>query len=124
MNTIRILLVDDEEVITFGFSKVLAGPGIIIDCAQTADEAKILTDKYSYTAAMIDLGLSNSNILEGIDVVRLLKQSQPDCVLVVITAYGEDDTRKHTMEAGADIFLEKPVEPQKFKEVLRELGVL
>ena len=36
----RILLIEDEEVINFGFSKVLEEPGVEVDCAQSIEEAR------------------------------------------------------------------------------------
>ena len=48
----RILLIDDEEVILFGFKKVLTEPGVEIDCAQTIEEARDLNPELKVLAVL------------------------------------------------------------------------
>lgn len=121
---VRILLVDDEDVITFGFSRVLAGPGVQVDCAESVETAKRLILAYDYAAAMVDLRLSNSNTLDGIDVIRELRHYRHACKIIVLTAYCEEDVRKLAMSAGADLLLEKPVDPRTFRKLLQSLAVV
>ena len=121
---VRILLVDDEDVITFGFSRVLAGPGVKVDCAESVEKAKTLILAHDYAAAMVDLRISNSSTLDGIDVVRQLRQYRQECKIIVLTAYSEEGVRKQVMSAGADLLLEKPVDPWKFREILQAMKIL
>jgi DNA-binding response OmpR family regulator len=119
----RILLVDDEEVILFGFKQVLSGPDLRVDTASNVNEARSLAGKNSYAAAVVDLRLSNSTVMEGLEVIALLKSTQKNCRIIVLTAYGEDEVRRKTIEAGADLFLEKPVDPNIISQNLKTLGV-
>lgn len=119
----KVLLVDDEEVILFGFKQVLSGPGLRVDTASTVAEAKKLVEKNDYAAAVVDLRLSNSTDMEGLEVLSFLKSARENCRIIVLTAYGEDDVRRRTIEAGADLFLEKPVDPNLIRKNLKDLGV-
>lgn len=119
----RILLIDDEEVITFGFSKVLEEPGVEVDCAHTAKEAKNCIAAHRYDAAIVDLRLSSSTELEGLNCIRLLRSCQKDCRIIVLTAYGGNSFRKQTLDLGADFFYEKPMEPEKIREDLKAFGI-
>jgi len=119
----RILLVDDEEVITFGFSRVLAAPEVAVDLAHTVNEAQALMSANRYDAAIIDLRLSNSTEMEGFDLVTYLRSRQKACRIMVLTAYGEDGIRAQAMAAGADLFYEKPIEPESIKNILRSYGI-
>jgi DNA-binding response OmpR family regulator len=120
----RILLIDDEEVITFGFSRVLGGPGVVVDCAQSADEARILIDTNSYAAAVVDLRLSNSTDLEGLELINHLKAKQAKCRIIMLTAYGDDDIRTRAIVKGADLFFEKPIDPEQIRDALKIMHVL
>lgn len=120
----RILLVDDEEVIRFGFSQVLGGPGVTVDSVGTAEEAFRLIEQNTYDGAVVDLRLSNAKELEGLEVAARIKSTQSACVVVILTAYGGEDTRQCAVASGADYFLEKPVEPNEIGELLRSRNAL
>jgi two-component system NtrC family response regulator len=119
----RILLIDDEEVITFGFSKVLEEPGVEVDCAQTLEEAQHCIAAHHYDAAIVDLRLSNSVEMEGFDCIRLLRSRQSACRIIVMTAYGGNGFKTQAIALGADLFFEKPIEPEKIRESLKRFGI-
>jgi DNA-binding response OmpR family regulator len=120
----RILMVDDEESILFAFKKVLSAPSVTVDTAQTFAEALKLLQLKSYSAVIADLRLTGAALMEGFEVVREAKRMQTDCRVIVLTAYGENDTREKVFKLGADFYLEKPISPQKIKELLQSMGVL
>ncbi|MBN1130274.1 MAG: response regulator [Chitinispirillaceae bacterium] len=119
----RILLIDDEEAVLFGFRQVLMEPWVQVDTASTADAAKALMEKNVYAAAIVDLRLSNSTAMEGLDLVTLLKTVQKHCRVIVLTAYGDESIRSNAFSLGADLFLEKPVDPETLKQNLVAFGV-
>lgn len=124
MNNIkRILLVDDEEVITFGFTLVLNEPGVVVDSANTIEAATELIEANNYDAVIVDLRLSNSLEIEGFTCIRLLRQRKMDCRIIVLTAYGDKQLRDVATSLGVDMFLEKPIEPEEIKETLRAFGI-
>jgi DNA-binding response OmpR family regulator len=123
MNSKRILLIDDEEVITFGFAKVLKEPGMEIDCAQSLHEAQKLISTHQYSAAVVDLRLSDSINMEGFECVRLLRANASRCQVIVMTAYGGNGIKAQAQALGVDLFFEKPVEPEIVKDALRGFGV-
>jgi DNA-binding response OmpR family regulator len=120
----RILMVDDEESILFAFKKVLTTPSVSVDTAATFAEALKLLQLKSYSAVIADLRLTGAALMEGFEVVREAKRMQTDCRVIVLTAYGENDTREKVFKLGADFYLEKPISPQKIKELLQSMGVL
>ena len=119
----KILLIDDEEVILFGFIRVLSEPGLAIDGATTVEEAMRLAEQNVYAAAVVDLRLSSSMVMEGFYLIPYLKSIQANCRIIVLTAYCEDSIRHRAIEAGADLFLEKPVDPKIIKENLKAMGI-
>jgi DNA-binding NtrC family response regulator len=119
----KILLVDDEEVVLFGYQKVLGESWLQVDTASTLQEAKELVQKNTYAAAIVDIRLSTSTGNEGLDLVPYIKEHQNECRIIVITAYGGDTIRARALESGALLFLEKPMEPDTLKKELAALGI-
>jgi DNA-binding NtrC family response regulator len=119
----KILLIDDEEVILFGFQQVLMEPWLQVDTASTVAEAKAFFEKNIYSAVIVDMRLSNTTAMEGLDLVPYLKTMQKNCRIIVLTAYGDETIRRKAFSFGADIFLEKPVDPEVLKKNLTALGI-
>ena len=119
----RILLIDDEDVVTFGFSKVLEEPGVEIDCAQSLEEARRCIDACRYDAAIVDLRLSNSTEMEGFDCIRLLRSRQNDCRIIVLSAFFDTNFREQAAALGVALFYEKPMEPEIIRDALKNFGI-
>ncbi|MBN1760299.1 MAG: response regulator [Chitinispirillaceae bacterium] len=114
-----VLIVDDEEAILFAFKDVLAGPDISVDTAQSIYEARAFIHHGKYDGAVIDLRLSGTDSSEGFEVLQLVKQHNPQCVTLLLTAYARPGTREEALSRGADLFFEKPVSPEAIGDVFR-----
>jgi CheY-like chemotaxis protein len=101
----------------------LKEPGVEVDCAQTVEAAAKYASVNQYNAAIIDMRLSNSTEMEGLDCIRLLHSDQRECKIIVLTAYGDNRLREQTKALGANLFLVKPMEPEKLREALATLGI-
>ena len=102
----RVLLIDDDPGIRFGFSKYLSKTGyrmVDVSCLAEAQEA-ISTERFD--AVLLDLNLPDGSGLHWIDELRA---GQPDIAIVVITGVGDIPTAVEAMQRGADNFLTKPV---------------
>jgi DNA-binding NtrC family response regulator len=119
----KILLIDDEEAVLFGYRRVLSEPWLQVDTACSAQEAKQLVEKNAYGAAIVDVRLSNSTELEGIALIPFIKKHQQECKVVVLTAYGDETIRAKAFASGALLFLEKPVGPEELKKELTSIGL-
>ncbi len=119
----RVLMVDDEPAILFAFSQFLKSPSMLIETAETPEAAFDLMQRNLFDAALVDLRLTGAERLEGLDIVRMLRQRHPRCVIIVVTAFGGDQIRADIRLAGADYYFEKPVSPEKIKETLTLSGI-
>ena len=117
----RILIIDDEEAMLFGFTKVLQSPNLQIDTAQTLENTKHLIVENKYHVIIADMRLTNSTGMEGLEIIEFAKKRQPDCKIIILTAYGEKDTMEKVHELGADFYFEKPVSPKNIKEIIDTL---
>jgi DNA-binding NtrC family response regulator len=120
----RILLVDDEPAIQFGFSKYLSRIGYELQTVSTLAEAreKIQTDRYD--AILLDMKLPDGN---GLDWIKEIRPSSQDVAIVLITGHGDIPLAVEAMRSGADHFLTKPVNMAELEVFLHkslELGAL
>jgi two-component system response regulator PilR (NtrC family) len=122
--SIKILVVDDEEIIHITFRKVLQKPGAVVDTVHTKKEAISLLKSRTYRAVITDLRLSGTDDIDGVYVVRNIKRYQPSsCIIFVITAYGDPKIRNMVLDSGAEYYMEKPVSPKKIKKILESREV-
>jgi CheY-like chemotaxis protein len=68
--------------------------------------------------------LSDINMpgMDGLSLLREIKQRRADLPVMMVTAYGDDERRRRAAEAGAHQFLTKPVDFDFLKEQLRQLS--
>jgi DNA-binding response OmpR family regulator len=119
----RILLVDDEVAILFGFQQVLSEPHIQVDTASNADDAKAQIMDNVYDAIIVDIRLSNSTAMEGLDLIPLIRKIQKKCYIIVLTAFGDESLKRRALGLGADLYLEKAIPPELIKENLASAGI-
>ena len=67
--------------------------------------------------------LSDINMpgMDGLELLGEIKQRRPDLPVMMVTAYGDDERRRHARELGAIEFITKPVDFDRLKEQLRQL---
>jgi CheY-like chemotaxis protein len=109
-----ILVVDDEpDVETLfrqQFRRDLRGGRFTMDFAQSGAEA---LEKISMAGgASLILILSDINMpgMTGLELLPRAKALRPDVPVVMITAYGDADTKRKALERGADDLLTKPID--------------
>jgi len=121
-----ILVVDDEpdvaELFRQQFRKELRASRFAMEFAQSANEA--LDRVGSEEAAKLILILSDINMpgMSGIDLLPRAREARPDVPVIMITAYGDADTRRKAAEAGAAGLFTKPIDfPELRVEISRRL---
>jgi DNA-binding NtrC family response regulator len=102
----RILLVDDEPAILFGFSKFLSQVGYDVKEASCLSEAREALRSEEFNAVILDLMLPDGN---GIDWIPDLRATVPDIAIIVVTGGGDIPVAVEAMRRGADNFLTKPI---------------
>ena len=105
----RILLVDDEAPVLIVYGDMLRRLGFIVDAVETKAEAESLLKKYKYCGAVLDLQLSAQDLDEGLELSRLARELQDNLTIIILTAYGNSETRKQAEELGVNYYFEKPV---------------
>jgi len=60
--------------------------------------------------------------MDGLELLRAVKQKRPDLPVMMVTAYGDDERRRRAAEYGAAEFITKPVDFEVLKSQLQQLG--
>lgn len=110
MNTdiVRIMIVDDHEVVRLGLRNLLARqPGWeVVAEAGTVLEAIRLADEHDLDVIVMDIRLSDGS---GIDACREIVDSHPDVKVIMLTSFAEDDLLFNAISAGAVGYVLKQV---------------
>ena len=112
--SLLILVVDDEpDVETLfrqQFRRDIRDGRFTMDFAQSGDSAlKLISDA---AGASLILILSDINMpgMTGLELLPKAKAARPDVPVIMITAYGDDSTRRKALEGGAEALLTKPID--------------
>ncbi|MES2848570.1 MAG: response regulator [Bacteroidota bacterium] len=122
----KILVVDDEtDVKTLfeqRFRKEIKSGEILFAFANSGEEALEYMKSHDHEAVLI---LSDINMpgMSGLQLLQHIKQKYeaPPPVVMMITAYGDDENYQQAMKLGADDFLTKPVDFTALKEKLKTI---
>ena len=123
----KILVVDDEKDVQVlfeqRFRKEIKTGEMNFVFAFSGEEALVYLNKHEHEAVLI---LSDINMpgMSGLELLEHIKQKyhKPPPVVMMITAYGDDENFKIAKELGADDFLTKPVDFLMLKEKLKPLN--
>lgn len=101
----RILVVDDEESIREFLEIMLKKEGYEITLAEDGIQAKESLAKKSFDMVISDLQMPN---MTGIELLKHVKDTSPDIVFMLITAFGTTETAVEAMKMGAYDYITKP----------------
>lgn len=101
----RILVVDDEESIREFLEIMLKKEGYEVTLAEDGQKAKDLLGKKTFDMIISDLQMPH---VTGIELLKHVKDTYPDVVFMLITAFGTTETAVEAMKMGAYDYLTKP----------------
>ena len=114
MNSAKILIVDDELIMRESLAGWLERDGHTVQTAPSGEDALEKLKETRFDILLVDIKMEG---ISGLDVLRHVKESDPDVAVVMITAYGSIPTAIEAMKNGAYDYMLKPFDPN-------ELGVL
>ncbi|MEQ5843054.1 response regulator [Paraburkholderia acidicola] len=101
----RVLLVEDDDLIGCGIEAGLRQAGFAVDWARDGRKAELALSTTTYALVILDLGLPK---IPGMTLLRQLREAGNDVPVLVLTAKGTVLDRVYGLEAGADDYLGKP----------------
>ncbi len=114
MENRKILIIDDEKNIRITLGACLESAGYLVATAVNGEEGLEKTDQDQYDLIFLDMKMPG---MDGLTVLRNLKDHSPALNVVMMTAYGTIETAVEAMKLGAVDYLRKPFSPDEVKEL-------
>ncbi len=116
MSAPAVLIVDDNPDIRDSLSDMLIHEGYAVESVGHGAEAIRLVKQKRYGAAILDMQLPD---LDGLSVLKVFTELDPNLPIVVITAHGTMENRSGSLTRGAFAYLTKPYDSAEVKSILR-----
>ncbi len=101
----RVLLVEDDQMIAQGLQTALRQEGYTVDCTRDGNSAAAALQAERFDLVLLDLGLPGR---DGLDVLRGLRRRADATPVLILTARDELPDRVAGLDAGADDYIVKP----------------
>ena len=115
VEAIRVLVVDDERDIREGSERILSRIGFQLSTAARGDEALRIFEQARPAIVLLDLKMPG---LDGMEVLKRLRELDPAILVIVITGYATVETAIEALKQGAYDFIPKPFEPDQLRIVV------
>lgn len=114
---IRVLFVDDEQMLRDMWSAILSAEGFDITTVATVAEAlsQITSEKFDVLIADLNIGEPG----DGFTIVSAMRRVQPEAVTMILTGYPAFQAALRAIHEQVDDFLVKPAEPKNVAETIR-----
>src|SRR3954453_7627290 len=113
----RLLIVEDKESLAHMLRETVESEGLEADVASDGREAMArIASGQRYFAVLTDLRMPGA---DGIAVLKQAKENDPDCPVIVMTAFGTIENAVEAMKLGAFDFVQKPIDVDHLLLLLR-----
>jgi len=123
--SVSILVVDDEpdaaELFRQRFRREARQGTYVLHFAGSGEEALVKLDDGVRPELIVILSDINMPGMDGLELLREVKERRPELPVMMVTAYGDDERRTRAARYGASEFVTKPVDFDTLKERLRQL---
>ncbi len=121
MSKLRLLLVDDHEVVRVGLRTLLGRHADfeVVDEASSGQEAVRKTLMHRPDIVIMDVRLSG---MSGIEACREVTLAAPDVKVIMLTSYGDDDTLFEAIAAGASGYVLKQIGSTDLIKAIETVG--
>lgn len=116
MNAPHILLIDDEAIALGNLSHVLQREGYQVTACKDGQSGLAALAATDFDLVLTDLKMPG---VDGMDVLRAVREGHPDLPVIVITGHATLDSAVAAMKAGAYHYIAKPFRLDEAREVVR-----
>jgi DNA-binding NtrC family response regulator len=114
----RVLLVEDDKITRLSLTDALNREGFTTTAAEDGTQGVAFARTGAFDVVVTDLRLPGAG---GLDVLQTARQANPRCEVIVITAFATVETAVNALKLGAYDYITKPLAPEKFLGMMRNL---
>ena len=111
-----VSVVDDDASLRRSLGNLLRSVGFGVETFASAEEFLRFAQREDTGCLVLDLGLTG---MSGLDLLQHLAVADSHIPVVVLTAHGDEETRRRSLQAGAVAFLEKPFRSAALLDAVR-----
>ena len=115
MSGMRILVVDDDEIILTSLSEFLRLEGYGVETARSFQEASAHLAAGTFQVAIADVSMPE---VDGFELLKMTRNRYPDMAVIMITGYGTIESAVEAIKRGAFDYLTKPIIDDEIKLVI------
>jgi DNA-binding response OmpR family regulator len=113
----KILVVDDEVKMCFTLTKLFELSKYSVSVAHNGLEALEKVESFQPHCVLLDIRMPQMN---GVEVLKKIKEKYPEIVVIMTTAVATDESRKECLDIGAAEYLIKPIDFKELLEIIKK----
>ncbi len=114
----NILVVEDEDILRISIGDDLKENGFTVSLSRSPTLALNLLEKEKFEVAIVDYKMPEMN---GVELLRRIKKMQPECSVIIMTAFGTIRTAVKAMKLGAQDYITKPFSNDELVLILKRI---
>ncbi len=115
VNAEKILIVEDDAIISSLISRVLESHGYFVTTARTGKDALAKIQTLYYNLILLDIGLPD---MTGIELLEKIRTTNLDVIVIMITGHPHLDSSIDSINHGADGYLVKPISNKDLVDIV------
>jgi DNA-binding NtrC family response regulator len=114
----RLLIVDDERGIVVALKGLFTKEGYEVETADSGEQALEKFNAGFFDVVITDLSMK---AMDGLQLLKRIRELEPNCAVLMITAYGTQRIAVEAMKAGAEDYLPKPFDNDELRLKVRRV---
>lgn len=114
-NNVKILIVDDEKIVRESLKHWFEEDGYIVDVSQDAFDVLKTIKPGKWDIMLVDIKMPK---MSGMELLEKVKEIDPECIVIIITAYASVPTAVQALKNGAFDYVTKPVDPDELSHLV------
>ncbi|OGP50112.1 MAG: hypothetical protein A2Y79_07295 [Deltaproteobacteria bacterium RBG_13_43_22] len=115
----RILIVDDDELVLMALRELLKAQNYEVHTFSRGSEALKKLDQEIFDLMILDIVMPE---MDGFELCRKIREKETgrETPIIFLSAKNQEEDQKHGLEVGANLFLFKPISPNKLLTLIAE----
>lgn len=113
-----ILIVDDEEGLREGLSKLLESEGYAALSAESGEQALQILQQSHIDLVLTDMRMPG---MDGIELLKKIRERHPNVGVIILTGYGQIESYIEAMNFGAIEYVSKPFKVNELKFIVNKV---
>ena len=122
----KILVVDDEEILTMTFAKLLEKAGYDVLVASKGEDAIVMAEEDSFDLILCDIRMPGKNGVKTVQEIQAARgrTSSKEIPVIFVTGYADEDVEKNAQSLNPVAYLYKPFDAFKLLELIKKAVAL